>query len=273
MGDLIDRPGSEVHIGVAANNAIKTIDAKRKEFAMQNAIEPARSTEPSSSLTAVVNLTPMEMLNRAVAQNAGIEVLEKLMALQERWEANQARKAFDTAISKAKAKITPIVRNATGHNQKRYADFASIARTVDPILSEFGLSYRFKTTQVEKITVTCVLSHEEGHAEETTLSGPSDTSGNKNAIQAIGSTLSYLQRYSLTAALGLASANDDDGRAAGMGEPISDEQALALRDLIIEMNADERKLLQYLRLDRLEDIQASNFQNCVNLLKQSRRPA
>src|ERR1043166_3719179 len=142
-------------------------------------------------------LTPMDMVDRALTSGASIEIVEKMMGLQERWEANQNRKSFDAAIAAAKAEIPPIVRNASGHNAKKYADFAAIARVVDPIISKHGLSYRFRTTQNDKINVTCVLSHKAGHYEETTLAGPADMTGNKNAIQAIGSTLTYLQRYSL----------------------------------------------------------------------------
>lgn len=170
-------------------------------------------------------ITPMEMLNTALTRGADVAVLERLMGLQERYEANQARKAFDAAIADAKGEIGPIMRNATGHNDKRYADFAAIARTVDPILTKHGLTYRFRTEQADKIHVTCILSHKDGHSETTTLAGPSDTSGNKNAIQAIGSTLTYLQRYSLIQMLGLATSNDDDGRAAMPPQDAADLRA------------------------------------------------
>ena len=128
-------------------------------------------------------VTPLDMLNRAVLAGADIAMIEKLMALHERWDANQARKAFDEAVAAAKRDIPPITRNVTGHNAKKYADFAAIAKVVDPIIGAHGLSYRFRTTQNDRISVTCILSHKAGHAEETTLSGPADTSGSKNAIQ------------------------------------------------------------------------------------------
>jgi hypothetical protein len=117
------------------------------------------------------------------------------------------------------------VRNATGHNSKKYADFAGIARVIDPILGQHGLSYRFRTVQTDKIAVTCILFGH-GHSEETTLSGPADASGSKNAIQAIGSTLTYLQRYSLVQMLGIAAGDDDDGKAAGIGATTIDEQQI-----------------------------------------------
>lgn len=232
-----------------------------------NAVE---KIEPQPEQRAVAAVTPMDMLNRAVESGAGLDMVEKLMSLQERWETGQARKAFDRAIAAAKAKITPIQRNAKGHNDKRYADFAAIAKVVDPILSKHGLSYRFRTAQGERISVTCILSHEDGHSEETTLSGPADASGSKNAIQAIGSTLTYLQRYSLVQMLGLAASNDDDGKAAADGGVISDDQAAELIALADEVGADKRAFCEYFKIDGIAMMAAKDFDRAKIALNKKR---
>jgi hypothetical protein len=210
-------------------------------------------------------LTPMELLSHAVTNGASMEMIERLMALQERMDARQSRKEFDAAIAEAKAEIEPVVRNAKGHNDKKYADFAAIARAVDPVISRFGLSYRFRTTQAERISVTCILSHKSGHSEETTLSGLPDSTGNKNAIQAIGSTLTYLQRYSLVQALGLAAANDDDG--AGASDFISDEQAASLKKLIIDTGGDVAKFCTFARIGKIEEIVVDRYDAAVAAVK------
>lgn len=228
-----------------------------------NAVE---KIEPGKLVAAPT--TPMTLLESAVA-SGNIELAEKLMSLQDRWEANHARKAFDKAIAAAKAKITPIQRNATGHNSKRYADFAAIAKVVDPILSEHGLSYRFRTAQGDRISVTCVLSHQDGHSEETTLSGPPDASGSKNAIQAIGSTLTYLQRYSLVQMLGLAASNDDDGKAAD-GGTISDDQAAELIALADEVGADKRAFCNYFKVEGIAMLAAKDFERAKAALNKKR---
>lgn len=224
--------------------------------------------EPAST---AVEITPMDMIERAVSSGASIDTIEKLMGLQERWEKNQARKAFDAAVAEAKAEIRPVARTATGHNSKRYADFAAIARAVDPVLSKHGLSYRFRSEQSERINVTCVLSHRLGHSEQTTLSGPPDTTGNKNAVQAIGSTLTYLQRYSLMQALGLAASNDDDARTMDTGEVVMDDQIAALRKLIAEVAADEAKFCKYLKIATLADLPVSRFKDAVSALEAKRK--
>ena len=211
-------------------------------------------------------MTPMDMLNRAVSQGANIDVLEKLMGLQERWEANQARKAFDAAVADAKADLPVIIKNATGHNSKKYADFAAIAAAIDPVISKYGLSYRFRTVQTERIAVTCILSHKSGHSEETTLCGPPDATGNKNAIQAIGSTLTYLQRYSLVQALGLAASNDDDANLIDKGPAISADQLAQIIELADNVNADKEKFCKYLKVESLAEIPATKFDNAIQAL-------
>jgi hypothetical protein len=198
------------------------------------------------------------------------EQIEKLMILQERWEANQARKAFNEAVAQAKAEIKPIVRKQDAHNSK-YADLAAIADAIDPILSKYGLGYRHRSAQAEKISVTCILFHKFGHSEETTLSGPADKTGSKNEIQAIGSTLTYLQRYSLILSLGLATAKDDDGKAASEGETISEAQADELKKLLEKTGGDIAKFCEFSKIEKLEDLPATQFEAAKVLINRTAR--
>lgn len=226
-----------------------------------------------------VAITPMDMLDRAVQAGQPIEVLTKLMDLQERWEKTQARKAFDDAIASAKAEIAPIIKNREvdftsqkGRTNYRYEDFAGVARAVDPVLGKYGLSYRFRATSNvnEPIVVTCVLSHRLGHFEETTLTAGRDESGNKNSIQGIGSTITYLQRYSLKAALGLSVSNDDDGKAAGAGETINEIQIGVIRSLIVDVAADIAKFCKFMKVERIEDIPGRRYDDAVRALEGKR---
>jgi len=232
------------------------------------------------------NMTPMEMLSRAVESGAPMDVLERLMSLQERWEANQARKAFDEAMAAAKAEIPTIVKNRhvdftgkTGvRTNYRHEDLAEIARTVDPILSRNGLSYRFRATSNinEPIMVTCIISHRLGHSEETTLTAARDDSGNKNSIQGVGSTITYLQRYTLKAALGLAASNDDDARAVSIddaGGSVSPEQISTLDALLAETGTNPRRFCAYMKVENVSDILASQYQRAVDALNAKKAKA
>lgn len=271
MDRVIDIPGTEQSIGGLALGVVAKAKQAMEAKQMTTAIDIPRPGEQHEIRTA---MTPMEMVGRALEMGVSAEILKQMMDLRDREDSKQARKAFDTAISKAKARMTPVVKNATGHNNKRYADFSAVSRMVDPILSEYGLSYRFKTTQTDKITVTCVLSHEDGHSEETTLSAPSDTTGNKNAIQAIGSTITYLSRYSLMASLGLSASEDDDGRSAGKSEDqlrtISPEQVKTILALLDETGSDIEKFCQMGKIGAVPEMLASQFDSAVQLLNQKK---
>lgn len=227
-------------------------------------------------------ITPMAMISHAVANGASIEAIEKLMALHERIEAAQARKAFDAALSAAKSEIPVILKNklvdyastdGKSRTTYRHEDLGEIARTVDPILAKHGLSYRFKTVSEINlpICVTCIVSHREGHSETNTLSGPRDGSGKKNDLQQMGSTITYLQRYTLKAALGLAAAADDDGRSSDGGpETITDDQVGELVELMDSVGADKPRFLKFYQIEALADLPAARFGEAIERLNAKR---
>lgn len=239
--------------------------------------------------------TPMAILRHAILNGASLEVIDRLMALQERYERNLARKEFDQAIAAFKAKLPVIEKNKhVGFKSKKagatdtsywHEDLGQIARTIDPILGENGLSYRFRVqSEVDKpVIVTCIISHKLGHFEETTLSGPKDQSGNKNALQSIGSAITYLQRYTLKAALGLAAARDDDAQSAEEEETIDEEQMIELREGLeaiaqtggsdgkpFDTKATIKRFCDALQIELLGDLPVSRLQEAKDLLAQGR---
>lgn len=225
-------------------------------------------------------ISPIDLLNRAIANGAGIETLRELLTLRREWEADEARKAFDAAISAAKARIPTITKNKRVAFESRRAGSAAtdyrhetldeIARVVTPILAEHGLSYRFRATSEpnQPISVTCIISHRGGHFEETTLLAGRDDSGNKNAIQQIGSTITYLQRYTLKAALGLSASEDDDGAASTAIETVSADDVERLQHLIVSTASSIPDFLKWARIERLEDMRADQFPAALRLLEQ-----
>jgi hypothetical protein len=78
--------------------------------------------------------------------------------------------------------------------------------------------------------VTCHVSHEKGHRESTSLTGPEDVSGGKNPIQTIGSTVTYLQRYTMVSALGLSTADQDDADKTPPRPDVAMPRAKAAQD-------------------------------------------
>jgi hypothetical protein len=169
------------------------------------------------------------LISLALEKQADPKIIEKLMDLQERWEAAQARKAFVAAMTAFKQEAPSVLKKndrvdfttAKGRTAYNYANLGSIVQEITAILGKHDLSASWATEQKNTdVTVTCHITHIAGHRESVTLTGPIDESGNKNRIQAVGSTVTYLQRYTLLAALGLATGEDDDGRGgATAGKP------------------------------------------------------
>ena len=164
----------------------------------------------------IVPATPTNILEQAVRQNASIETLTALLGLQERFEANEARKAFDAAFAAFKAEAPKLEKSreadfGNGKAKYKWAPLDQICEKINPVLSKHGLSHSWEQSDQNKesVTVTCVLTHVLGHSKRCTLSGPPDNSGSKNPVQAISSGVSYLRRYTLTGVTGLATSDED----------------------------------------------------------------
>ena len=224
-------------------------------------IEPV-GAPPAPATTDQAALSPLALLDRAIVAGASPETLEKLFELYRGAEAYTAQKAYNAAIAEARAEIKPITRNRRVNFESsrggRATDYThetldEISRMVDPILGKYGLSYRFRTEQPEnsdQIRVICVVSHKDGYFEENSLKGPPDATGNKNPLQQIGSTQTYLQRYTLKGALGLAASYDDDG--AEVGENVIDDDRRAVLEGLLEsaVNTSREKVFKYFGIEK-----------------------
>lgn len=175
--------------------------------------------------TAISTTTPADLLRYALDSGADLDRLERLMELQQRWEANEARKAFVKAMAEFKKNPPTIYkdkhvefRTDKGVTAYDHATIGNVVEKVVAALAEHGFSHRWIPKRAEggMMKITCVITHELGYSEETELEAGLDQSGGKNNIQAMISTKSYLERHSLLAATGLATKDtpDDDGRSA-----------------------------------------------------------
>ena len=214
----------------------------------------------SNELAKIEN-SPAAMIKMAVEGKADLDKLEKLLGLQERWEAGEARKAYHVAMAKFKENPPKIDKDKTVKYKDVKYNHASLANVTDKIsaeLSKYGLSASWQTKQNGAITVTCKITHSQGHSEETTLSAPADATGSKNAIQAIGSTITYLQRYTLLALAGLAT-HDQDNDGGSPVEYIDDKEIKGLMEVGVEAKVNKAKFLEYLKVESLEKLPKSEF--------------
>lgn len=206
----------------------------------------------------------------ATDPNASIEKLERMMAMRDKLQADNARAAFAQAFAAASSEFPMIPLKGKGDKEKRYALLKDIISGTKPVLSRHGLALSFGVESApDRVTVTAKLMHVSGHCETTSIELPKDQSGSKNAVQAVGSSQTYGQRYAAQAILGLSLGDDgdDDGKAAGAGDKIDADQFFQIKNLIEEANADEAKFCQFLKVANLEELPARMFANAVSALR------
>ena len=159
------------------------------------------------------------LIEVAFKQAVPIEQMQQLFDLKLKADAAFARNAYVKAMAQFKRTPPRVVKNKTvsfSGTSYTHATLGTIAEVVIPALAEHGFSHRWINDQSDQISVTCVITHELGHSEQNTLRARPDDSGKKNPIQQVASAVTYLQRYTLLGALGLATHDqgDDDSRAA-----------------------------------------------------------
>jgi hypothetical protein len=221
---------------------------------------------------AIAVSTPNDLIQSAITSGADLEKLEKLLTLQERWEANEAKKAYHRAMAEFKANPPDIEKDkkvSFGATKYNHASLANVTQKINAALSTHGLSASWQVKQNGQVSVTCKITHELGHSEETTLTAPADTSGSKNAIQSIGSTIAYLERYSILALCGLATREmDDDGKSS---EVISAEEVNLVLEKLQEKEGNVVKFLKYMGLEKLEDMLKSDLKKALTAIENVRR--
>lgn len=214
----------------------------------------------------------LALLNLAANRGASVEEMREWMALHREFEANEARKAYVAAMARFKSQPIIVEKDRTvdftsakGRTHYKHASLAAVVDAVVSRMGQFGLAHKWNVDQAEgAVTVTCVITHEFGHSESVVLTGPRDDTGNKNPLQQISSSITYLQRYTLMSLCGLASKEmDDDGRsgggAAGMPETLTVDQQTAINDLIKERVRNPQKFLDWIGAASVAEIPAKDF--------------
>lgn len=160
----------------------------------------------------------------ATDPNVDPDKLERLIAMQERILAHQAKAAFDAAFAEMQGELPVIDEKGrivvSDVIRSRYAFYEDIIQIIRPILQRHGFSIRHRNhTRDGKQVIVGILTHRAGHSETDEFECPPDNSGGKSGIQAMASTRSYGQRYTTIALVNIVTrGTDDDGQSASQKE-------------------------------------------------------
>lgn len=235
-----------------------------------------QQAEPTSEAGAIIAMIERAATNPAV----DIDKMERLFKMHGDVIARNAKTAYASALAQMQPELPAIVERGkikiSTSNVQSYARWEDINEAIRPVLAKHGFAITFRVGQVDnKINVTGVLSHREGHSEETTMSLPTDNSGSKNAVQAIGSSTSYGKRYTAAALLNLTSRGEDDDAKSAAGGFVNEDQIGEMLALIEDVGGARKDalkagFLKYMKVEALADIPAGKFKDAMAAIEAKR---
>lgn len=217
----------------------------------------------------------------AINPNVDIDKMERLLEMQERIMARDAKSAFSSAMSDAQSQVRPVAADATNpQTRSKYATYAALDRAVRPIYVQHGFALSFNTTDGaadDHIRLTCNVMHRDGHSELYRVDMPADGKGAKGGdvmtkTHAAGAAMSYGQRYLLKLIFNIAVGEDDDGNH-GAGPVITDDQADEIRRRIDQTKSLIGPFLQYFGAASVADIPASKYAAVIAALDKKAKEA
>jgi len=239
----------------------------------------AIATRPPAAMAVPSEITGM--IQSAIDKGLGVEAVEKLVALHERITDRLAASEFAHALADFQNECPPIQKTSTAEivNRNtgsrfsyRYVELDAIARTVNPLLHERGLSYSWDSKVDDgRLSVVCTLRHVNGHSERSTFACAVESTKQRSAAQDAASTLTFGKRQSLIQVLGLTTCDPDSDAAPQRNlEPITEDQAANLEALIQEVRADRARFLRYLGVPDLDAIPQEDYSRAVRALEDKR---
>ena len=223
------------------------------------------------------NISPNEMIREAITNRADLDKLEKLLILQERYEANEARKIFASSFAVAQANIATVIKTKLNpQTHSKYADLGDIIEGTKPIYTKEGFAiifYEGVTTAAGNIRICADVLHSAGHKETYYYDVPLDGVGikgnaNMTAIHAKASSTSYAQRYLMCMLWNIPRRDDNDAQASI--KCINLDQVNFLIDNLLEVNIEITRFLAFMKLDKLENMPTTDYQKAVAAIEAKR---
>jgi ERF superfamily protein len=220
---------------------------------------------------------PIEkLLTLAIEKKVDVAILERLLSMQERVLATQAKIAFEEALSSFQAKCPVIPRTKKGAKAK-YAPYEDIVKRISPLLEECGLSVNTKTkTSETTVRAFTIIRHKLGYSEELgdaelpLLRPVVSNTGNvaMNETQAVAGTISMCKRYSLCNALNIVTENEDLDGNGGEEEAISEENLKELYRLQSILNFNMGAILTKYKIKKIYQLDNEIAENLIKNLQE-----
>lgn len=244
-------------------------------------IEPGSLAESSS------------FLQQAISSGISPEAIEKMHAIHREMAKDDAKRQFNAAMVAFQRDCPAMPRsgqhggfkrtNAKGARVPgRYSTLEDIDKAISPVLRQCGLSYDWERTNTREaggmVWFKCYLRirHIAGHSE--CKEGPEIPmeQATTNAADRAASAQSRAHRMALVYGLGLCSMSEDDLDRPPPAEPVSEENARELRELLdalehvtskTKREAWERRMLAAFQIESIGQLPADKFDEVASKIQ------
>lgn len=218
----------------------------------------------------------------ALNPDVDVSKMQALLDMQERILQRNAKHAFINALSRVQKEMPRVKKNGKiSFTDKRdnerntpFAKLEDIDTAIRKIYQAEGFSVDFNVEYVGEgmPTLTMELQHNEGHSKKYSIRLPLDSSGSKNNLQAMGSTVSYARRYLTCMAFNIITEGEDnDGEAAKL---VTIEQAAEIDNLINSLPESEKAkaaFLKYMGVETVIEISAKDYKKAIIAIENKKK--
>ena len=214
--------------------------------------------------------------------NTDVAKMHGLLDVQERMMNKQAEIDFNADFSRLQSDLPRITKDSkithSGKLISTYATYDKIDTVIRPLLIKHGFGLRFNSEPEPSgkgVIITATLSHRGGHSIVDRIPLGYDTSGAKNNVQGVGSTIAYGKRYLVGMLLNLVFEGEDDDGAKSGYQPLTDQQSTIIKDLIRETGTDTQRFLATMvsGANSVDEIGMIDFNRVHNALLAKRNKA
>jgi hypothetical protein len=172
------------------------------------------------------------------------------------------------AIAKYQESAVDSFKGSTGYGYL-YASLDAVLKDNRGLLAKNGISHvQSQEFSGDTVTVSTRLMHTSGQWIETTVSGPFARLKGMNDYQSLGSAVTYLRRYGLSAALGVSSDEDKDARGEQQAQiAASEDQVMEIESLMASTGSDRAGLMKFFSVDDIGQLTSESAKKAITMLQ------
>lgn len=246
-----------------------------QEMAGQEVSTEVKQTAPAVLVHDAGNASFLAVIERIASNpDLSVEKMQAIMDMQERQMAKQAEINFNEAL----ARLQPMLPHVEKKGMIKFTDkngverntpharYEDIDEAIRPHLAVEGFSLSFNTEWGDQgVTAFGTLSHKDGHSRTAEMRLPLDTSGSKNNLQAMGSTITYAKRYLVGMLLNIVTMyQDTDG---SLPIPIDEKEIKQIRELLKKGRFQEASFCKAFEIEKLENLNKEQLKTAMVQLK------